>query len=338
MPTTPTPPAPAAAFFDASLDAWMLSRYADVLAAFRDPRLWTTTIGGKDQTDGRDDSGKLAARGEMLEALSHPRVTEWQTHFETIAARTLALLPHDRPVDLLGEFSQPCCLRLAVMVTGVDPADASRLGQLGSAAFSGTGAVHGSEAQASAAAATAELNRYFEGAPFRMGEPTFVGISQTMARLLASGWLALLDHPEECRRLRDRPELMPGAVEELLRYAGIVPTLYRRAHAPVDIGSAHIEEGQRVFLMIASANRDPEQFPDPNRLDIARRAVNQLALGTGRNSCVGNLVIRMASAVTTGVLLRAFPRAQLVGGMPWESSASFSWPARVPVMLAGLPR
>ena len=337
MPSPLPPPRPVPAYFDSSLDAWVLSRYADVLAAFRDSRLWTTTVSGKDQTEGRDDSGKLEARSEMLEALSHPKVLEWQTGFEADVAATLALLPGGRPVDLLREFARPCCLSLAAVVTGVKPADAPRLGELGAAAFAGTGAARGSETHARASAATGELNRYFEGAAFRMGEPTFVGISQTMARLLASEWLALLRHPGECGRLRVHPELMPGAVEELLRYAGIVPALYRRAHAPIDIGGVHIEDGQRVHLMIASANRDPEQFPDPDRVDIARRAVTQLALGIGRNSCVGNLVIRMASAVSAGTLLRKFPQVRLVGGIEWESSPSFSWPACVPVMLVDRP-
>jgi cytochrome P450 len=333
IPSTLSPPRPVDAYFDQVWDAWVLSRYADVLAAFRDARLRTVAISGKDQMDVRDDSGKLAARGEMQEALSHPRVIQWQAHFERDVALVLASLPGARPVDLLREFSQPCCLSLAATVTGAAPADAPRLGELGADAFEGTGAAAGSEAQLRAAAATAELNRYFENAAFRMGEPTFVGISQTMARLLATGWLALLSHPGECRRLRAHPELMPGAVEELLRYAGIIPTLYRRAQAAVDIGAAHIAEGQFVHLKIASANRDPEQFTDPDRLDVARRAVNHLALGTGRNSCVGNLVIRMASAVATGALLHKFPAARLTGDPQWKSSASFCWPLSVPVML-----
>jgi cytochrome P450 len=328
-----SPPRPVDAYFDSSSDAWVLSRYADVLAAFRDPRLRTIAISGKDQMEVRDESGKLAARSEMQDALSHPKVAEWRESFEAGVAGVLACLPGDRPVDLLREFARPCCLSLAAMITGVRPADTERLGELSAAAFAGTGAAAGSETHARAAAATAELNRYFADAAFRMGEPTFVGTSQTMARLLANGWMALLRHPDECQRLRARPELMPGAVEELLRYAGIIPTLFRRAHTALEIGAARMEEGQRVLLMIASANRDPEQFADPDRLDVTRRAVNHLALGIGRNSCVGNLVIRMASAVTTGALVRRFPRARLVGELAWESSASFCWPAAVPVEL-----
>ena len=328
-----SPPAPVPPYFDAARDGWVLSRYADVLAGFREPSLWTIGAAGQNQMEVRDDSGRLQARAGMQEALSHPKVAEWRTKFEAVVSTVLAGLPDDRPVDLLREFSQPCCLSLAVLVTGADPADTALLGALGAAAFSGTGAPVGSEKRTRATAATAELERYFHNSPFRMGEPTFVGISQTMARLLANGWLALLRHPAECRRLREQPSLMPTAVEELLRYAGIVPTLFRRAQSAVEIGEAHIAEGQRVCLMIASANRDPEQFTDPDRLDVSRRTVNHLALGIGRNSCVGNLVIRMASAVTTGALLRTFPAAQLEGPTEWKIGASFTFPASVPVLL-----
>lgn len=326
---------PADAYFDSALDAWVLSRYADVVAAFRDPNLWTTTISGKDQTDARDDSGKLAARVELQEALGNSKVAVWQTKFEAEVARSLAGLPLDRPVDLLRELAQPVCLGLAADVTGVPPEDIARLGELGNAAFQGTGAPEGGETHARANAATAELKRYFAHAPFRLGEPAFVGISQTTARLLASGWCALLSHPGEWRRLREHPELMPGAVDELLRCGGIVPTLFRRARAPVRIGTTQIAAGERVHLRIDAANRDPGQFPDPDRLDIARRAVNHLALGIGRNSCVGNLLIRMASAVTAGALVNRFPQARLAGEVEWAASASFRWPAAVPVILSG---
>jgi cytochrome P450 len=328
------PPPPRAAYFDRTAEVWVLSRYVDVLAAFRDPHLWTIAISGKDQMEVRDDSGRLAARGTMQEALSHPKIAEWRGGFEADVAGVLAGLAGDRPVDLLRDFFQPCCLALAGRITGVPAEDVARLGEWSAAAFGGTGAAKGSEAHTRAARATEELNRYFADAAQRMGEPTFVGTAQTMARLLANGWLALLRHPQERERLRSQPELMPAAVEELLRYAGIVPTLYRRAYAGVEIGAAQIAEGQRVHLRIASANRDPEQFPDPDRLDVGRRAVNHLALGIGRNSCVGNLAIRMASWVTTTALLRT--SVELAGDPEWKLTASFSWPASLPVML-GLP-
>ena len=107
-------------------------------------------------------------------------------------------------------------------------------------------------------------------------------------------------------RLRAHPELLPGAIEELLRYAGIVRRVFRRATANVDLGGVRIAEGELAVLMLASANRDPEQFPDPDRLDLTRPITSHVALGTGRNSCVGAMLIRMAASVATGALTATF--------------------------------
>jgi len=328
-----SPPQPVPAYFDPGLDAWVLSRYRDVLAAFREPNLWTVASSGEGQMEVRDETGKLRARGEMQEGLSSSKVTEWQSRMESLATSVLEQLPTSRPVDLLREFALPWCLSLAIIGTKADPADRPRLAELGASVFSGTGEPKGSEPHAHASAATAELDRYFEQRAVRNGEPTFIAISQTMARLLSNGWLALFRRPEEAARLRAQPDLIPGAVDELLRYAGIIPQLFRRAIADVDLGGLRIARNQRVNLMIASANRDPEQFPEPDRFDVTRRVANHLALGIGRNSCIGAFVIRMASAVTAAALLKEFQEAEPTGAVEWVSGAGFCFPGSVQVLL-----
>ena len=328
-----SPPRPVPPYFDPASDAWVLSRYRDVLAAFREPNLWTVGSSGEGQMEVRDEIGKLRARGEMQEELSSSKVSEWQSRMETLAASAVAQLPAGRPVDLLREFALPWCLSLAIIATRVDPDDRPRLADLGASVFSGTGEPKGSELHAQASAATAELDRYFQQRAMRNGEPTFIAISQTMARLLSNGWLVLFRHPAEAARLRAQPDLIPGAVDELLRYAGIIPKLFRRAIADVDLGGLRIAKEQRVNLMVASANRDPEQFPDPDRFDVTRRVANHLALGIGRNSCIGAFVIRMAAAVTAAALLKEFPAAEPAGSVEWVSGAGFCFPGSVQVLL-----
>jgi cytochrome P450 len=311
----------------------VLSRYAEVLAAFRESRLWPIGSAGENQMEVRDQTGTLLVRGDIQDSVSPVHVAQWQAHMESLAAGILDRLAEGRPVDLLRGFSQPWCLALAILATGASPGDSQRLADLGADVFAGTGEPDRSDLQMRAAAATSELERYFQKGVVRMGEPTFVGISQTMARLLANIWLALLRHPGAVARLRQEPDLMPRAVEELLRYAGIVPTLFRRAVGDVEIGGVRIGEGQRVNLMIASANRDTEQFPDPDRLDITRRPAGHFALGTGRNSCVGATLIRVAAGVSIGGLLNRFSRVELSGPAEWHTGHGFSWPASVNVIL-----
>jgi cytochrome P450 len=84
-----------------------------------------------------------------------------------------------------------------------------------------------------------------------------------------------------------------------------------------------------VALMLASANRDPAEFPDPNRLDVTRPFAGHVALGLGRNSCVGAMLIRQVTAIATGALVRRFANAQVESAGDWRVGSGFCFPASV---------
>ena len=88
-----------------------------------------------------------------------------------------------------------------------------------------------------------------------------------------------------------------------------------------------------MILMLASANRDPEQFPDPDRLDITRAAAGQIALGAGPHSCVGASLIRMAAAVATGAFVSRFDTAMRGTSIEWRGGSGFRWAASLQVLL-----
>ena len=334
QPDPMTPPRPEAPRFDPEQNAWVLSRYPDVWAALREPHLWPVSGKREIQPEGRDDGGRLKQRAAMLDALSASRLEEWRPRLFALTTGALDRLATDRAVDLFGEFTLPWGLELAMLVTGASPADSRRLSDLGCRVFAATGAESKDTAlRADAAAATAELERIFESGPIPMGEPAFVALSQTLPRLLANAWLALVRHPDEFARLRARPDLLPGAVEELLRYAGIVRRVFRRATANVDLGGVRIADGELAVLMLASANRDPQQFPDPDRLDLARPVTSHVALGTGRNSCVGAMLIRVAASVATGALAAKFAEVSFRTVGEWRTGSGFCFPASVYVNL-----
>jgi cytochrome P450 len=318
---------PVAPYYDRQREGWILSRYADVVAALREPRLWPAAARGEDQVKTRDEIGRLRLRPDVQESLSASRLAEWQAQMEQPARSAIGALATDRPVDLLAEFAKPWCLTLAMLSTGADPADRERLSELGKTVFAGTGAPEGSSLKTDAARATAVLETVFRAVP--MGEPTFIAISQTFARLLSNAWLALIGHPSEYARLRAQPALMPNAIEELLRYAGIVRRVFRRATDDVDLGGVTIPKDDRALLMLASANRDPEQFPEPNRLDVSRPIAPHVSLGMGRNSCVGAMLIRMAAAVATRALVERFREAEVAGPVEWHQGSGFCFPAAV---------
>jgi cytochrome P450 len=320
------PQAPRPAHFDRVSGVWVLSRYSDVLAAFRELSLWPVGTRGQDQSIDRDETGKLTFRGDLQRSLPPSSIVSWQSRVEALSRATLDQLPTGRPIELLGEFAEPVCLTLAMGVTGVDQGDRQRLHDLSAQVFSRTDSPDGAFLRAHA---SAELARIFEKSPIPRSEQTFIGIAKTLPRLLTSGWVALLRHPEELMRLRREPDLMPRAVEELMRYAPTVHMVSRRAMADVDLDGLPISQSTQVNLMLASANRDPEQFPDPNRLDVSRRAANQAALGIGRDSCAGAAVVRMVFAATTAAFLESFHEITATGPVQWQSGPESCWPESV---------
>lgn len=324
--------APGPAYFDSVKRVWILSRYADVLAALQHPNLWPVGGGEREiEAASRDEAGRLKLRSDVLARFSQTNLAEWRPQMESEAVRILQGLPAGRRVDLFREFALRWGLTLAIVATGADPADREKLGALSTRVFAATGAADDSPLRSDAAAATAELEGIFQHVP--LGEPTFVALSQTMPRLLASCWFALVSHPSEYAKLRDRPALIPGGVEEMLRYSGIVRRVYRRSTAPVELGGVTIPQGDLVALMLASANRDPAQFPDPDRLDVTRAVPSHFSLGYGRNSCVGGNPVRMAVAVATTALVHTFATAELTGECDLRTGSGFSFPAAVEVTL-----
>src|SRR5690606_8970248 len=116
--------------------------------------------------------------------------------------------------------------------------------------------------------------------------------------LVGDGRAEILAHPDDLRRLRADPGLIPGFIEEVLRFRSPVNMLVRKATEDVTIRGVTIRKGDGVALMLASANRDPEQFPDPERFDISREPSGQLAFGYGIHFCVGAPLSRLEARIT----------------------------------------
>ncbi|MGW8952764.1 cytochrome P450 family protein [Streptomyces sp. NPDC055709] len=135
---------------------------------------------------------------------------------------------------------------------------------------------------------------------------------ENTVQLIGTAVLALLDHPAQLAALRDDPARIDDAVEEIARYDGPALLAIRRFPTQdVEAGGVTIPAGETVMLSLASANRDPARFPEPDRLDLDRRESGHLALGHGIHYCVGAPLARLETRIAVSTLLRRYPALEL---------------------------
>jgi cytochrome P450 len=155
---------------------------------------------------------------------------------------------------------------------------------------------------------------------------------ETTTNLIGNGMLALLRAPRELARLRDDPALAESAVEEMLRYDGPSGVMTRVAAEDVAIDGVKIARGDRLFLMINAANRDPRQFDDPDRFDVAREPNRHVAFGAGIHFCVGAPLARLEAQIAVPALLAALPDLALGSAhLDWLDSLVFRGVRSMPV-------
>ncbi|MGW3183996.1 cytochrome P450 [Kitasatospora sp. NPDC001119] len=150
-----------------------------------------------------------------------------------------------------------------------------------------------------------------------MGRLLLIAGHETTANMTALSVLALLRNPDQLAHLREHPESVPGAVEELLRYLTIVHSgVTRVATEDVDLGDVRIAAGEGVICMVNTANRDEREFPDGDELDLTRDARRHLAFGFGAHQCLGQPLARLELQIALATILRRLPGLRLT--VPFE--------------------
>ncbi len=156
---------------------------------------------------------------------------------------------------------------------------------------------------------------------------------ETTTNLIGNGVEALFRFPDQMQRLRDDPGLIKSAIEEVLRFESSNQLGNRRAVADVEIGGVSMPAGTLLTLCIGAANRDPAQFPDPDRLDITRTPNRHLAFAAGIHVCAGLSLARMEGQVAIGKLIRRFPNLRPDGEPVRGGRARFRGFLNLPVAL-----
>jgi cytochrome P450 len=365
---------------------WVVTRYADVVAALRDPRLSVTgptaaieRLPAVVQEDLRpyfnimsmaliysDPPAHTRLRAPLNRAFTPRAVESLRPQIQAIADDLLDAVCAAARLDVLHDFAHPLAALSGAAMLGVPRDDMATIkrwfdqifaifaGDLTDAAVrqaarSATFAVldyfravladrracprddllswlvapvapNPSGADSNGAVAYEQAPRSLEeGHDEPLSEEELLGLCVQMMfsgrestpQSIAKGVLALLQHPDQLSLLRDDPSLLPMAVEELLRFDGGPQAIVRVAADDLEIGGRRIGRGQRVFLMTGAANRDPAEFPDPDRLDLARQRNRHVAFGYGIHFCIGGPLARIEREVAFGTLLRRLPGLRL---------------------------
>lgn len=155
---------------------------------------------------------------------------------------------------------------------------------------------------------------------------------ETTVNLIGNGLLALMRNSDQKQLLQQNPALIQSAVEEFLRYDGSVQLTGRTTKEDVEIGGTLIRQNERIMTVLAAANRDPVQFPEPDRLDITRKDNHHVALGHGIHFCLGASLARAEGQIAIGTLLQQMPRVTLLNETPqWRPAFTLRGLEALPV-------
>jgi len=143
-----------------------------------------------------------------------------------------------------------------------------------------------------------------------------VGGHQTTTNLIGNTTLLLLQNPEQMRRLREEPTLIRSTIEESLRFEAPFQQGWRVSSVDIELHGRQVHQGQMLRFMIGAANRDPDQFDQPDRFDIARSSNKHLTFGTGIHACLGAPLARLEAEIALSHLINRFPRISLTDPRP----------------------
>ena len=365
---------------------WVITRHADVNAAFRDMRLSSARTGMYSQEMPEEIVRKLEPMARNMgswllfhDAPAHtrlrslinkaftPRMVEaLRPRIQALVEELLDAARGKERMEVISELANPLPVIVIGEMLGLPRQDWRKLKQWSDklAALIGTGRPTLAEVEG-ALGAILEFEDYFRPLlaqrRIQPGPDLLSALAQaeeqgnllteqevlstctlvlfagheTTTNLIGNGLLALLRHPEQWELLRGAPELLPDAVEELLRYDSPVQFTNRMAAVDLELGGHTLRKGDRVMLLIAAANRDPAQFQDPDRLDVRRKELRHQSLGMGPHYCVGAALARVEAQETFAALMRRFPRMQVAPGVSpeWADNVGFRGLKSLPVVL-----
>lgn len=338
------------------LGFWAVTRYEEAFQVWTDPRFAHPPYAESDDPFEQMRSRLFIARNppdhtrlrkifmdiftrSYFESL-RPRIEEWTQQLLDRAT--------SKPVfDLVSELAKPLPAMVILEIIGLPLSDLEMLTEGSTTVLRAMGAVFTPEIRVRGREAAANFDRYFrqklaesraqprdnlvgkllaaQARDDRLTDDEIVANlmlmlsagHETTVSLISSGLLALLRNPAQLEKLRTNLSLMPGALDELLRYEPPGQFIGRIALDHVTLGGQQIRKGETVYVVIGAINRDPAQFRNPEVLDIERARNPHMSFGHGLHVCIGQYLARMEATSIFEALLQGYPTLRLAGTPRW---------------------
>ncbi len=312
----------------------------------------------------RDPPDHTRLRRLASHAFTPRRVQSLEPRIEQMSLDLLNRIRERGTADFIADYARPLPIMVIAELLGVPFEDHDRFSAWSDQIMTGSDSVlGGEEAARRSQEAMASLVAYFTAliaqrrqqprddlisaliaardAEDRLSEDELLGMCvllliaghETTVNLIGNGLLTLLRHPEQLALLRQHPEYLTSAIEEMLRYESPVQrSTPRFAAETFEIAGQRIEQGQQISLMFGAANRDPAHFPDPDRFDITRHPNPHLGFGSGIHYCLGAPLARIEARVAFSHILEHLPAIRLMTDQPeWKPVTWLRGLRRLPV-------
>jgi cytochrome P450 len=362
-------------FHDPQSGLWMIFDYEGVKWALSDPEAFSSRY-GPEWLIFLDPPRHTKLRALISRAFTPRSVAKLEPRIQELARQLLDHTIECGEMDLAADYSIPLPLLVIAEMLGIPVADQARFKRWADVilAMSYTISDKGTEAARVATedflAVTAEMNVYLtallrwrQAAPQddlltrlveaevdgeRLTQEQILGFlqllllagSETTTNLINNAMLCFVENPEQLARLRAASDLLPSAIEEVLRYRSPLQWMYRATRRDVEVHGQVIPAGQLVLVMIGSANRDSRQFPDADRFDVTREPNQHLAFGHGLHFCLGAPLARLEARIALTELLNRLRSVGLASAEPWEprKGSNVHGPARLPIRFTPGPQ
>jgi len=348
-------------------DAWVISRYDDVKRALNNHETFSSRVPAPPWFIFFDPPVHTKLRALISRAFTPRMISGLEPRVRRLSRELLAKTEGRTEIDLAAEYSVPLAMQIIGGMIGIPAEDWARFRQWSDTiltiSYSRSGGEEAERSLSNFRAVTAEMNDYLGGMIAarhsrpeddlltalitaevdgeRLSQQEILGFFQllivagqeTTANLIANAMLCLMEHPEQLARLRATPELLPSAIEEVLRYRSPFQWLMRTPRRDIELHGQTIPVGKLLLCIVGAANRDERQFADAHVFDIGRDPNPHIAFGHGIHFCLGAALSRLEAKIALEDLLAYFGHFEPVDDRPWppRQALNVHGPASLPI-------